>query len=189
MARGERTDVEMLGEIDVRTGQGVSSPAIQTALADMFGPSAPGLRTIQERVKEFRAQSTGDLWTLADTDDPAEALGILDVRRGWVLDNQTRPHQFTQDEANWVGKIYGMVPDLPPLNVWRVARLYQRYHRRTDKTAREIIEGLEFFLAFAPWRDDAHFLIYRRAVESGLIPQVIKAAWDYESRIKEEMTR
>ena len=187
MARGERTDVEMLGEIDVRTGQGVSSPAIQTALADMFGPSAPGLRTIQERVKEFRAQSTGDLWTLADTDDPAEALGILDVRREWVLNGQ-RPHQFTQDEANWVGKIYGMVPDLPPLNVWFVARLYQRYYSRTDKTAREIIEGLEFFLAFAPWRDDDHFLTYRRAVESGLIPQVIRAAWDYESRINEGET-
>ena len=187
MARGERTDIEMLGKIDVSTGQGVSSPAIQTALADMFGPSAPGLRTIQERVKEFRAQSTGDLWTLADTDDPTEALNILDVRRAWVLNGQ-RPHQFTQEEAKWVGKIYGMVPDLPPLNVWFVARLYQRYHPRTDKTAREIIEGLEFFLAFAPWRDDDHFLTYRRAVESGLIPQVIRAAWDYESRINEGET-
>jgi len=187
MARGERTDIEMLGEIDVSTGQGVSSPAIQAALAKLYGRNAPGLRTIQERVKEFRAQSTGDLWTLADTDDPAEALHILDVRRGWVLNGQ-RPHQFKQDEAKWVGKIYGMVPDLPPLNVWFVARLYQRYHTRTDKTAREITEGLEYFLAFAPWRDEAHFLSYRRAVESGLIPQVIKAAWDYESRINGEVT-
>ena len=188
MARGKRTDQMMLTKIDVLAGQGVPPPAIQTALKEEYGPSAPGLRTIQEHVRELRPPSTGDLWTLADTDDPAEVLHILDVRRAWVLNGQ-RPHQFTQEEAKWVGKIYGMVPDLPPLNVWRVARLYQRYHPRTDKTAREIIEGLEFFLAFAPWRDDAHFLIYRRAVESGLIPQVIKAAWDYESRINEKETR
>jgi len=87
MARGERTDIEMLGKVDVSTGEGVSSPAIQNALAKLYGRSAPGLRTVQERVKEFRAQSTGDLWTLADTDDSAEALHILDVRRAWVLSN------------------------------------------------------------------------------------------------------
>ena len=190
MARGKRTDPMMLVEADILAGQGVPSPAIQTALTEKYGPIAPGLRTIQERVKESRQQSTSDLWTLADTDDAAEALHILGVRREWVINNQTRPHPFTQKEAKWVGKIYGIAPDLSPMTVWAVARVYQHFDRPdTDKTAREIIEGLEFFLAFAPWRDDAHFLSYKQAVESGLIPQVIKAAWDYESRINKEMTR
>ncbi len=191
MARGKRTDPMMVAEIDGLASQGVPSPAIQATLTQKYGPSAPGLRTIQDRAREIRQQEARVPWTLDDTDDPEEAIRIINVKREWVLSTHSRPHQFTKDEAKWVGKISGIVPDLPPMTAWRVARVYQVYYDRPVKTGqeRDVIEGLEYFLAFAPWRDDAHFLSYRQAVESGSIPKVVEAAWDYESRINKGMTR
>jgi hypothetical protein len=69
-----------------------------------------------------------------------------------------------------VEKIRRAAPDLPPDLAWLVAIVYRRfYHLVKEQGADDLIDGLDDYLAFAPWRDDDHFREYKKAVDQGWI--------------------
>lgn len=135
------------------------------------------LRTVERLVKELRAPSEDSApWTISDSGGE-EAREVLDARRELIRYSERRVRRFTRGEARWVAKMRRVAPDLPPDIAWLVAVVYRRFYSSvTDRGEDEIIEGLDHYLAFAPWRDEDHFREYKNAVEQGWIPAA--PMWD-----------
>ena len=132
----------------------------------------PHQRTVERIVRDVRRRDgEKTLWTLA-VSDGEEAKYVLEARRALILHQEKAGlHRFSREEAQWVAKILKIAPDLAPDVAWLVAQVYRHFcPSGEEQEVDDIIDALDDYLAFAPWRNPDRYQIYIRAVEEGWIP-------------------
>jgi hypothetical protein len=106
----------------------------------------PDVRTVQRIVRQVRASDPSGPWSPANG-ELSDVRAVLDVLAAVIEHTEGRTISLTNGEALWVERLNRAAPGLPPLEAWRLARLYLARAARNDST-----EDLDVLLAFAPWR-------------------------------------
>jgi len=140
-----RIDADILATINYDAVRGMTPSQIQRELArDMaLRGRMPTLRTIQRIVADTIGRDDSGEWHLApEGPDPAAVLWVLaaSLRDGWKV-------PISEAEAGWLRTIHRAAPELGPLTVRYLARLYLAAAARGEPTTL-----LDAALAIGPWR-------------------------------------
>ena len=116
----------------------------------------PSPSTLQRVVNDRRISDPSGAWGVASS-DPDEVSLVLPVLAA-VTKEYGMERTITNSEAGSIVRVLRAAPDLAPIEVYRVARIYVRRAARKEGTG-----DLDLFLAWAPWRDEESGLQYYRA--------------------------
>jgi hypothetical protein len=131
----------------------------------MLGDHSPPDRTVRSIVQQNALEDASGAWTPINGIEPSTSLGhVLDVLRVVVAISEGRRPYLTRNEAARIAQLAAAAPDLSPLNLFRLARLYMRRIHDKQRT-----EDLDIYLAFAPWRDDESAARYADVVKASRI--------------------
>ena len=159
--QGRKTPKDQVHFIVMKGRQGWSAQDISDALADRFGDSARGLRTVQSILKaSIDNQIPWDRLGTPGTD----ACLIFDVWAEVVRVSEGKKQELTQEEAEWVAWVRHAAPSLPLYYVWVVACLYMAETRLSKQFTQ-----LDVFLAFKPWESLEAMEAFDDMCENGLI--------------------
>lgn len=134
-----------------------------------FRGRVPVNRTVQRAVARLKPPpdegDEGEEWSLADA-DPAEAALVLPALAEVLeflagdITGAPRPY-FPKKQAAWIAHLRTAAPDMPGLWAFFMAMDYWVF-----SLAGEPMDALDELVAFAPWRDDAHYRRYFRSVQA-----------------------
>ena len=135
----------------------------------------PTLRTIQRYVRALSAPDLSGQWSPFEG-DPEDVAAVLPVLAAVLEKTEGRTQQLTREEAAQVARVCRAAPDIPPWEAYGLARAAV-----VAKWTKASTEGLDHYLALAPWRDDGER--YARAFLSGRIgsyrfTELTASAWD-----------
>jgi hypothetical protein len=131
----------------------------------LSGEVIPDERTVARRVRESRAPEVGQPEWSMENFSGEEARLIFDVLGARLQELNAPVRKFSHETAQWIVRIREVAPDLDPSACFLIARLYMVRSRSKANT-----EDLEMYLAIGPWKDEARFTRYIKAVEMGLFP-------------------
>ena len=161
--QGKKTPKDQVHFIVMMGRQGWSAQDTADALADKFGESARGLRTVQNILKaSIDNQMPWDRLRTPGTD----VRLIFNVLTEVIRVSEGRKQELTQEEADWVAWVCHAAPSLPLYYVWVVACLYMAETR----LSKEFVE-LDAFLAFKPWESLDAMNDFLDMCDNSLIPQ------------------
>jgi hypothetical protein len=126
----------------------------------------PDERRVRAWVTGARQDPSGP-WSFGPDSDLDDARAVLGVLASVVEETEGRREYVTVDEAEWIARVVAISPDIPPLTAFRLATQY-----RLNTPHRAATEGLDLYVAFAPWRDGGRR--YTEAIKQGWIGTV---AW------------
>jgi hypothetical protein len=115
-----------------------------------WGPRMPTVRTIQNLVRGLVSAAPNEPWSFS-ADRPEDGRLVLDLL-GELWDAGVWPKSVTVEEARYIVRLRRAFQDLPAVRTLALARAYIA---ATDTTNIYTLPGLDRYLAFAPWRDDA----------------------------------
>ena len=166
--------LEVLEEIAHLAEKGVNAAQITRRLeldARFADGRLPAERTVQDIVRGLAApRDESGRWTFNEA-DPDDAALILPVLAAVIQETEGRRTYFTRAQAEFIGRIRRLAPELDGFRVYRLARLYLFFEARGEP-ARDV----EAFLAFAPWRSEEQREAYQRALENEWIPEITSMA-------------
>ena len=142
--------------------QGLTPAAIEEELLRRYpdAPDFPGKRTIESWVAAFRTEG-GEPWMLTlGTEETAEL--VLPVLQAVVEHSEGRVRTIGIETARWVVAVRRAAADLDPWDAFLVARQYVA-------AAGASTSGLDWLLAYAPWRGPSEAARYGRAITRGLV--------------------
>ena len=170
--RGRYVAGPVLAKIEEYIDKGWGPTQIYTYLRDNINPpyKAPSLRTIQDIVREKSGPDPSGRWALNDA-DPDEATLILPALADVIQETEGRRAYLTRAQAELIGRIRRVAPELNGWAVYRLARLYLFREGRGEPPS-----DIEGFLAFAPWRSQKQRDAYQRALENEWIPEITSMA-------------
>ena len=131
----------------------------------LSGEVIPDTRTIERRVREARAPEDDQPEWSMENFSGEDARLIFDVLDARLQELNTPVRKFSHETAKWIVRIREVAPELDPSACYLIARLYMVRSRSKANT-----EDLEMYLAIGPWKDEARFTRYIKAVEMGLFP-------------------
>jgi hypothetical protein len=193
-------DGDVLDEIRDLAERGWTAGQIHKDLSknESFSGRVPTDRTIRRLVAKTRIRDASKPWSIADA-DPATARAVLDVlafvvwehggrippaRGGRGADRKALP-SLSQDEAEWVGRIWRVAPDLRPVDLLDLARSYRWFAQEEQGT-----EPLDCFLAIAPWRSETARTEWESADNAELrhytAPRRVLERWDDAARYRQQ---
>ena len=159
--QGKKTPKDQVHFIVMMGRQGWSAQDTADALADKFGESARGLRTVQNILKaSIDNQMPWDRLRTPGTD----VRLIFNVLTEVIRVSEGRKQELTQEEADWVAWVCHAAPSLPLYYVWVVACLYMAETRLSKQFTQ-----LDVFLAFKPWESLEAMKAFDDMCENGLI--------------------
>ena len=164
--RGRYVDKATLDVIEDLAARGLGPTQIKNQLGD----DAPSLRTIQDIVREKSGPDPSGRWGLNDA-DPDDAALILPALADIIQETEGRRAYLTRAQAELIGRIRRVAPELNGWAVYRLARLYLFREGRGEPPS-----DIEGFLAFAPWRSQKQRDAYQRALENEWIPEITSMA-------------
>lgn len=129
------------------------------------GEAVPSLRTIQRMAKELSPPDPSGTWSLA-TDETGHPGLVLDVLSSVIDGYAGEITTITNKQAEWIVRIRLARPEMPLYQVFLFTRLYV-----LREAYGEPMRGLDAYLAYEPWRDEAAQLRYDSAVSNGWIPK------------------
>jgi hypothetical protein len=132
---------------------------------NLSGETLPHWRTVQRRVKAARAPEDDQPEWSMENFSGEDARLIFDVLGARLQELNAPVRKFSHETAQWIVRIREVAPDLDPSACYLIARLYMVRSRSKVHT-----EDLEMYLAIGPWKDEARFTRYIKAVEMGLFP-------------------
>ena len=115
----------------------------------------PSLRTVQRILKDFECEQDKTPWTWTDGLEKEAVRFMLDVVALVSMLSEGRKLALTEGEARWLVQLQRAMPDADPFLVWTTCRSYIFGSAKGRDT-----QGLDSFLAFAPWEDSDHFRRY-----------------------------
>lgn len=143
---GKRTDPDVRERIEELALAGWGPSAIERELlASDLASRSVGIRTIQTIVSAVRRTDDSGPWSSA-TGTPEELATALPVLAS--LREHTLIGRLTVDEVRALSRLAAYAPELPELTRFWIARRMVAA-RQSDESMAE----LDYFLAFAPWRD------------------------------------
>jgi hypothetical protein len=164
MAKGRRTDKDIVDAIHELASDGYRPADIHRRLNERFGLSAtPVLRTVENIAREVTPHDTSEAWRLAAA-EPAAAAIILPVLAELLESSEGRIQSVSRREAEWIVRLRGAVPDLPAIDAYKLARDYLARRQRNEDTA-----DLDWYLVMAPWRP-GNGMRYIEAAAEGRLP-------------------
>ena len=135
------------------------------------GKDVPSERTLRDMLKEFRPPEPTDTWSLAKASDEEAAL-VLPVLREVIERSGGEVASFSTPMAEQIARIRRLIPDKPwpaiLLTFWDVYVLAVEYLRAKER--KQLPDGADAYLAFAPWRGLEEVMRYEQALKEGRIP-------------------
>lgn len=125
----------------------------------------PSLRTVQRILKAFECEQDITPWSWTNGLEKEAVRPMLDVVALVSMLSEGRKLALTEGEARWLVQLQRAMPDADPFLVWTTCRSYIALPNRGGDT-----QGLDSFLAFAPWKDSDHFRRYCKGLVMGWIP-------------------
>jgi len=140
----------------------------------------PSQRTVERWIKNARGTSRPrwDPWS------EGSEWRAEDIRRTWVvlrhvwIATNGRVRWFSEVEARKVAEVQTIVPSLPPLSVWNIARLYL-IRKRSEEDTRSIDEFLMFSIESNHDDNQDWMNWYDEAVSKGSIRELPKVDLDF----------
>lgn len=164
MAKGRRTDKDIVDAIHELASDGYRPADIHRRLNERFGQAAtPVLRTVENIAREVTPHDTSEAWRLAAADPEAAAI-VLPVLAELLDSSEDRIQGVSRREAEWIVRLRGAVPDLPATDAYKLARDYLARIERNEDTA-----DLDRYLVMAPWRP-GNGMRYIEAAAEGRLP-------------------
>jgi len=153
---------------------------------ERFSDRLPSKRTVVRRAKEAQTADTSGAWSI-ETDETDNPGAVLDVLSAVISFTQGRIRSISTAEATWIVHIREVRPDAPTMDTYLLARFYLVREAKEAAYA-----DLDMYLAFAPWRGEAHESRYREAVKAGWVqeaPLTLGGLVNSEHREDEEIFR
>lgn len=135
-------------------------------IQEKLGTHSPPDRTVRSIIQREAVEDHSGAWSLTDGIEPITVLeDVLRVLRAIVRASEGRRSFLTKREAGYVAQLATAAPDLSPIAMFRLARLYLK--RGFDKQG---TEDLDVYLALAPWRDEESAKAYADVLRHGRVP-------------------
>lgn len=148
MAKGPGTDKDIRDAIHDLALDGYNIAETRRRIVARFGDAAaPSDVTVGKYWREVTPRDRSGEWRLAESPG-RDAAPVLAVLAAVLERTEGRVRHLSVAESEWIVRLTTAVPDLPPWDAYRLARLYL-----ARLAADEPSDSLDAALAFAPWRD------------------------------------
>lgn len=166
MTTQRRIDLDVQQQIEELALQGRFAAQIHRELDrhEEYRGRVPTLRTVQRVVKEITPRDPSGVWSLSGSPD-IDATLVMPVLAEVIERTEGERKHLTRSEAGWIAKIREVAP---ALDLWHCYMLAVAYVRATEMKASA--EGLDAFVAYAPWSGKASSDRYVEAVNNGWAP-------------------
>ena len=163
--RAPRIDPDVIAAIQMLALDGMGAEKVQAMLEDIprFQGRVPAsVKTIRKYALQVAPPDPSGRWSPIGRSDAS--MAVLRALAEIIERTEGRIRSVSVAEAERITRLDRLAPDLIPLDLWGLARVYGT--READEAP---TDDLDAYLAFGPWRGVEERLRYQAAVDAGWI--------------------